>query len=90
MGFIIFIMDNEIYDGIEWEIDDMPSMLSSGDEPNTWIHEFGAKGYDDNGNEIHGTAHYTENDFGFFFDYVEYDEVWQEEDDEDYEEDEEC
>ncbi len=80
-------MDNEIYDGIEWEISYLPSMSSSGDEPNEWLHEFEAVGIDDNGNKIHGTAHYTDNDFGLFFNYVEYDEI--EDDEEDEEEDEE-
>lgn len=65
-------MDNQIYDDIEWEIDFFPSTSSSGDEPDEWIHEFGAKGIDENGNEIYGTAFYTENWGGLRFDYVEY------------------
>jgi hypothetical protein len=75
----------ETYDDIEWEIDDFPSTSSSGDEPDTWILEFNAKGVDENGIEVDGTAFYTETPFGTFFDYVEYDSMYEdyvEEDDE--------
>ena len=79
----------ETYDGIEWEIDDFPSITSSGDETDEWIHEFEAQGIDENGNEIHGTAYYTENWGGLNFDYVDYELPELQEDDEDEEDEEE-
>jgi len=79
-------MDNEIYDDIEWEIDSFPSISSSGDAPDEYIHEFDAKGVDENGNKIHGTAFYTETFGALTFDYVEYDEIEEDTDDEEDEE----
>lgn len=84
MGFLF--MGNEIFDDIEWEISTFWSIISSGDEEDEWIYEFDAKGVDDNGNELTGTAYYTGDGEGrgLIFDYIEYE--FPEEDEEDEEE----
>jgi hypothetical protein len=85
MGLFFYIMDNEIYDEIEWEISSLPSCSSSGDDDD-WILEFDAKGVDEHGNEIEGTAWYTEKDGQITFNYVDYELPEDEDNEEDDEE----
>lgn len=80
-------MATEYFDGIEWEVDDLPSLTWSGDDYD-FIQEHEARGVDENGNEVIGKACYTNDKFGsFYFTHVEYEPY--EDEEEDYEEDEE-
>jgi hypothetical protein len=75
-------MAHEYFDGIEWDIEDMPSIVYSGDDDD-WIQEHEANGIDENGKEVTGTATYRSDRFdGFHFESVEYETVEDDEDDE--------
>lgn len=72
-------MARELFDDIDWDIEEFPSVTSSGDDDD-WIQEHNARGIDENGNEVTGTAYYTLDKWGGFnFDYIEYEPIDDEE-----------
>lgn len=78
-GFLF--MATIYYDGIEWEVDEIPGVISTGDEDDT-ILEYNAVGEDENGNPLYGTAFFILNRFdALHFDYIMY-EPYEEDDDE--------
>lgn len=68
-------MAYEIYDGIEWEIDDFPIGSSTPDE--LFEMSFNATGTCENGHKITGIAHYWSSDDSMFdarLESIDYDE----------------
>lgn len=89
-GIIILIMENENYDGMEWEIEDTPIGSSTPDELYELSYRAKTK-CPDCGDEIQGTAYYwsRESDMSFaWLERIDYEECGadeNEEEDDDYE-----